>query len=177
MHDKGTVVVTLQAKFKHISSFPPPCAWCRLNVTAIPNVTALTEPEQAAALAIFDTCCATGTCTRWDEANYAAAAAAGGDTNTTYTDFCNMESNSCTPEGNLVTLDLTGYGLSCDLGSISFSNFTQLEFLILSGNNLTVSDRVAAGAAAAGAGAGASAGSLARGGDGGGALKQSVGQT
>ena len=111
-----------------------------VNVTATVlqngSLPALVESEQAAARQIFDTCCSGGNCSAWD----AAAEAAGLDfaAGDVLTDLCLLEGNRCTPEGNLVTLNLVGYGLSCSLESLNFSNFTQLENLFLTGNVLTV---------------------------------------
>lgn len=47
-------------------------------------------------------CCSGGTCELWDQATYSSGS------NTTFTDFCNMDGSLCTPEGNVVTMNLVG---------------------------------------------------------------------
>ena len=78
-------------------------------------------------------CSAADSCAPWLE-----LAAGSGNSSAAFMDACDMDNTVCDAEGNLVSLNLAGFGLSCDLAQLDFSNFTQLQYLYLDSNDLTV---------------------------------------
>jgi len=47
-----------------------------------------------------------------------------------------MDNNLCDAQGNLISLNLGAYFLSCNLSALDFSNFTKLQYLYLYDNDL-----------------------------------------
>ena len=109
-----------------------------VNFTAYANatITSLPEAQQETAKSIFDTCCAAqGACAPWDQASENA----GYDftKGEVLYDLCNIDNNLCDDQGNLISLNLDGYQLVCDVASLDFSNFTSLKYLSMAENNIT----------------------------------------
>lgn len=95
-----------------------------LGVEYLESTPQLVESEQAAAQAIFDSCCHnTKRCTAWRQ-----------NTAADVTNLCALSMNSCNEGGELVELNMRGYNLLCDFPLDAILNFTQLRVLNLRDN-------------------------------------------
>ncbi|KAK9802624.1 hypothetical protein WJX73_006396 [Symbiochloris irregularis] len=98
----------------------------QLNATAVPTDQTLNNVQQQALLSIYRSCCGgSGTCTFWKEQNFSGA---------TNVNFCDFPGQTCSSEGTLTQLNMTGWNLSCAFPSADIASFTSLTSLDLSYN-------------------------------------------
>lgn len=109
-----------------------------INATVGEVITPLATPQQSAALTIYQTCCNASrtaeVCGLWNRATTLNGMTLNGTS--AFTDLCNMDNNLCDTNGNLVSWNLGGYFMSCNLSSLNLSAFSKLEYLTLFDNDL-----------------------------------------
>lgn len=102
-------------------------------------ITPLASQQQSAALAVYEMCCNTTktaeVCGLWNRATTLNGIPLNSSTSA-FTDLCNMDNNLCDSNGNLISWNLGGYFMSCNLSSMNLSAFSKLEYLSLYDNDL-----------------------------------------
>lgn len=98
----------------------------------------LVAKEESAVRSIFDKCCMKSGCRRWKRLGEFVV---GTDPQGALPvlDLCHVIGNFCDGDGHLVSLSMRSYGLDCDFPLKEIGNFSRIENVDLSLNNLRAS--------------------------------------